>query len=274
MKIADDGTKLIITSTPMLFGKILSIIFIGLGGLFPIILVASLVLPARKASIDCDRARGSCDFALSAWKRTVPLSELTSAKVDHRHGSRNSSPSNYVEIYTRDGKSFPLSASGYHDEVSRGFHQAVDGFNQFLSDPNAPSFKTEFVSGDTDWFTLILFTLICPVAAWFFLKLWVVRQVEIDRGTRMIRVAVTRKIGANEEQQVSFSEVRKISLGGSKWVWVTLNTSDRDVFIMGAPNQLSYQSQMQRIVQQLSEQLGLQPEFPEDVRVRAFFGKA
>jgi hypothetical protein len=153
MKIDDDGNRLVLESKPWLIGKIFGVVFIFLSILMPLVLILSLVLPPNHASIDCDRS--ICRVAHGAWKKEVPVADIAAANLEHSRATRNSSSAERVKLVLQDHSEIYLSESGYRDRIIAGMKTAVDGVNQFLSQPAQTSFHAEYTSSDTDYSAII-----------------------------------------------------------------------------------------------------------------------
>jgi len=235
MEIADDGTKLTLTSEPWLIAKIMTVIFVVMSALFPLIVVVSLVRPPRMATIDCDRARGTCVFTRAAWKQSVSIPDLVEGSVVYRRGRKNSSASHTAVVRTRDGQRYEISEQSYHDDLTAGYRLAVAGLNGFLGDPARPAFTTSFVATDTDWVTMILFSLVSPLMAWLFLRLMVTRRIEVDRAGRTLGLVTRRVIGRAETATLALSEITGLRLVGESWVRVAVIARDSELEVLVLP---------------------------------------
>lgn len=260
MQVRDDGTRIVILSAPMLIGKIFAIVFAFLAVLFPLALVISLLRPPRMASIDCERARATCEFRRGTWHQSLRIDALAGAQVLRRPGARNASPSHYVVVRTLDGGTFNLSESSYHDDVTAGYRASVDGFNRFLAAPAQPTFASTFVAGDYDWVVLIMFSLLMPPMAWFFLKAWVRREIEVDRAARTIRVRRTPKIGQSTDETIPFGDVRGLRVTGVRWARIVVDSVGGPVELLVVPRTRGYVPQVRPLMMTLGSLTGIRPE--------------
>jgi hypothetical protein len=266
MRIVDDGTKLTITSEPWLFARGLTAVFALLAVAFPIMLVASLLLPPRMAHIDCDRARGSCELGQGHWTRTVPLADLLRADVVHRRATKNTTSSHTLVVRTRDGQAYEPGDASYHESVTAGYRRAAEGLNGFLASPELPAFKTSYVASDTDWVTLIAFALISPLMAWIFLRLLVSRRIEVDRAARTLLLVSKRSLAGAKSTTVGLAEITGLRVAGRNWVSVAVVTAGGEVEALVVPRASGQSGDVREALRQLAVALAVPIDASAELR--------
>jgi hypothetical protein len=255
--IEDDGNRLVIEVQPWLIWRLLGGVFGVLTVLMPLILILSLVLPPNQASIDCDRARGTCVLAHAAWKKDVAIGDIAAAKLIHRGAGRNTSASASVEVQLKSGDKVSVSESIYHPTLIQAMEAAVSGLNRFL-DGGGPRFHAEYQSSDTDWSSMVPMAIIAPLVLWVLLRLWVSRRVEVDRAARTLRVRVKRKLRRAVEDSFSLDDLTELTLFGYNWGQLVVMTKQRGARqLIVLPNAASTRTSMGELIEKLSAALGV-----------------
>jgi hypothetical protein len=256
MRIEEEGPRLTITSEPMLVAKVFALGFVVLTALMWFVLVLSMVRPPRQASIDCARDRGTCELTLSAAHRTAPLGDIEGAHVVYRRGSRNRSASHHIEVRMRSGAVYPLSEEAFDDAVVAGFRRAASGLNEFLDTPAQPTFSATYTASSTDWVPLGFFAVICPLMAALFMRMWVVRRIEVDRQARSLRVTMKPRLGSDTRVDLPFSDVTNIRATGTSKAFLGLATRDAYVPLFVIPRAAMSQTRMKEILDKLTGAIG------------------
>jgi hypothetical protein len=267
MQLSDDGNLLVVESSPWLIGKIFAVVFGILAVLMPLILVLSLVLPPNLASIDCDRARGSCLVARSAWKDELTIAQIERAKLVYVRGARNASGSHHLVLLLKDGHEVRLSESIYRKKVRDPAAAAAAGLNRFLADDAAPGFQAGFVSSDTDYAVLIPYAILSPLFFWLFLTMWVSRTLVVDRAARTVRLRQRRKLHQPTDETFAFEEVSGVGVFGYNWAQLSLKTARGSRILLLFPYSAEMRLQLIGLTDKLTASLGV-PLIVDDDRTR------
>ena len=276
MVITDDGNRFVVDSRPWLIGKFFAVVFAFLAISFPAMAILSLVLPQNEVGIVCNRARGTCEVARTSGAgrfrkhETVRIADIEHAEVVRNPYRSNESTSYSAVLRTRGGETIKLTDAGYRDEVIDSYRRAVGELDGFLGDPTRAAFATRFVSGDTDWITIILFSLLAPIMAWIFFGFWVTRHTELDRAARTVRVVTTRKLRGTKDRTIPFSEINGVRATGYRWLYISVVTPDGPEVIALLPRWPSMRGHARRVLETLGKELGMAPNV--DAQVRKIWG--
>lgn len=254
MTLTDDGVRITVTSRPWLIGKIYAGLFSVMAVMFPLILVVSLVRPPSMVTLACSRETARC-----AWGRgEVALDQVSRAEVRYLRGERNRSSAHRLFLVLRDGSERALTDAIFHDAYVAPMREAAAGVNRLVADPQGQALRVSFRARDTDWFVLVLFALVMPVAAWAFLKMWVERDVVIDRAQRTIRIAARGPVTPKTDETLPLASVREVKVTDAKWRRLSVVVGDDDErLVLVAPRAGEAGAQIDRLTAQLQELVSL-----------------
>jgi hypothetical protein len=241
--------------------------FLSMTALYAVILGVSLASGPSAASIDCDRARGTCEVRLPGTTHSAAITDIAKAELVHERPQRNASASDTGRLILSGGKELWLGEPAYHDDTRAAYRAAVNGVNGFLADPAAPRFTGTYTSRDTDWLMLVMFMLMLPLFAWTFTRMAIASKVAVDRGARTIQHDAKPMLRRARVRSVPFSEATAVAaVGSASWCSVFIRAGSGDVFVVRLPRTRTGQALLTQTLGALSKALGVQVEASEGLR--------
>lgn len=113
-----------------------------------------------------------------------------------------------------------------------------------------------FRPGKADLGTLVPYSVVMPFIAWMSLRLWVTRDVEIDRVARTVRIRYARPWSKTDDS-LSFGEIVAVNTFGAQWRTLSLeDTGGRRWVLLFVPRSEPYGSQLEGLATQLRNLVG------------------
>lgn len=248
MTLTDDGTRITIRTEPWWIGKLFAVVFGVLALTFPVIVVASLLVPPRTATIACDAK--ICSLDDGRRHDTYPVASIERVKVQRIRGAKNRSAGTQLVLFSK-GNTAPVPLSETLFRNDEPLRVAAAGFEAFLADPNRTQFRASYRSTDTDWAVLVPFTFLSPLLAWAFIAMWVSREVTVDRPARTIRVQRRGALRRPTDTTLGFDEVERVRVHGVRWVMLSVVTRDATLDLLQLPRSSTSIAQVEQLAAKL-----------------------
>lgn len=268
MHVVDDGAHLVITNRAPWYVRAAAVFFSAMALLYFAIIVHGIVVPKSVGSVDCDRARGTCEITVDSRAQSAPIADVQKAVSHHDSGHKNSSASDSAALLMKNGSELSFGEPSYHAGPAAEYRAAVAGVNAFLGDPSQPHFHAQYTASDDDWAFMIFFAIMSPLAAFTFFRLAVAVSVDVDRAQRSVRVVRNAMFRKSSVSTMSFADVRDVVIGGNaRWAQLSIRSRDAVPTLVGRfPRGVSSKAELRDLSLRLSQTMGVPLDVAPSVR--------
>lgn len=268
MNIADDGAHLVITSRPPWYVRAAAVFFTTMAVLYVVIILYGILTPTSVGSVDCDRARGTCEVTVNSRTQSTPIADVQKAVWHHDSGRKNSSASDSAALLLKNGNELSFGEPSYHPGPTAEYRAALVGVNAFLDDPSQPHFRAQYTASDDDWAFMIFFVIMSPLAAFLFFRLAVAVSVDVDRAQRSIRVSRKAMFRKEIASTLSLADVRDVVIGGNaRWAMLSIRPRDGVPMLIGRfPRSVSAANELRDLSTRLAQTMGVPLDVEPAVR--------
>jgi hypothetical protein len=258
MNVLDDGRHLVIASPAPWYVRWPAGFFAAMSVLYVVMILHGLLASKSIGSVDCDRARGTCEVTIDSARRRVLVADVVKAVWRHDQGHKNSSPSDVAGLQLRDGSTRWLGEPAYQSGPIAAYRDAVAGLSAFIADPAQARFHAEYVARDEDWVYMIAFALLLPLFAFVFLRMAVSTRVAVDRAERSLEATEKPMFRKGVTSRVAFADVAAVTVTGSaRWAWLGLRTQSGILSVARFPRTPASEAGLRELSGKLAQTLAV-----------------